>query len=226
MKKDPSRELENRIERVPATPGELIVLQTYNVQDASASAFETQWKTYSAQEITQEGCRLVRLHRDIDTPSRYVAYSVWESRLGMIGAMRVLVSTQPEYPLSGEMQQSFIRLKQHIAGRSRWTADMLPGKIVSLRHFYLKVRSEGEFERLWNQSAQHEVRQPRCLYKRLHRNLNLPTHYVSYSLWSDRGAPDEAAHHHAEYQTHNKPYPLSRPVTRLTVEIVTQFSAL
>jgi heme-degrading monooxygenase HmoA len=224
MKKDPAREIENRVERVPASPDEMIVLQTYNVQAGSETAFETQWRIFSVQESAQEGCQMLRLHRDLDNPTRYVSYSVWESRLALIGAIRALGTMQPEYPLSGEVQQSFIRLKEHAPGQLRRNIDVVPGQIVSLRHFYLKVKSEGEFQRLWTQSAQHEARQPKCLYKRLHRNLNLPTHYISYSLWTDRSAPDEAAHQHGEYQKHNKAYPLSKPVIRLTLEIVTQFS--
>jgi quinol monooxygenase YgiN len=223
MKKDPAREIENRVERVPASPDEIIVLQTYNVQAGSETAFETQWHTFSAQEAAQDGCRRLRLHRDVDNPTRYVSYSAWESRLALIGAIRALGTVQPEYPLSGEIQQSFIRLKEHVPGRLRHNIDVTPGQIVSLRHFYLKVRSESTFERLWTQSAQHEVRQSKCLYKRLHRNLNMPTHYVSYSLWTDRSALDEAAHQHGEYQKHNRPYPLSKPVIRLTLEIVAQF---
>lgn len=220
MKKDTARELENRVERVPASPGELIVLQTYNVTAGSEANFELQWKSFSAREIMQEGCQVLRLHRDVDNPARYVSYSLWESRLALIGAVRALEPSEPDYPLTGEVHESYVRLKEHIPGSLRRSEDVTIGQIVSLRHFYLKVRSESEFERLWTQSAQHEARQAKCLYKRLHRNLNLPTHYVSYSLWSDRSAPDEAAHQHTEYQAHNKPYPLSRPVTRLTLEII------
>lgn len=212
------RELENRVERVPAAPDRIFVLRSYTVQPGNESVFEVTWREFAVEQAKQDGCLLQRLHRDLEAPSHFVAYEVWHSRLALIGAIR---HTQglPAYPLAGPVHQTFVRLAAHIPGQLRDAHHAQPGQVVSVRRFYLKVNSEPAFERLWIQSAQAEAGRDDCLYKRLHRDLNLPAHYVSYSLWAHPQAVDEAAHNHAHWQATHEPYPLASPVIRQTLEV-------
>lgn len=215
------RELQNRIERVPAAPDQLFVLRAYNVQPGSEMSFEALWRDFAARVIQQPGCLFLRLHRDVEKPTRFLVYEWWRSRLALIGAMH-RSGDLPAYPLAGHVHEDFVRHSKGVAGSARDLRSALPGQVVTVRHFYLKVDTEPIFERLWAQSAQAEARRAGVLYKRLHRDLNLPTHYVSYSLWTDRAAPDEAAHDHAHWQAEHEPYPLASPVVRETLEVRAQ----
>ncbi|MEP7287946.1 MAG: antibiotic biosynthesis monooxygenase [Chloroflexota bacterium] len=208
------RELLNRIERIPAAPGQLFVLREYNSSDA---AFEPRWYAFAALQIAQRGCRFVRLHRDLEQPSQLVTFDLWQSRRALVTALQTL----PDKPIvSGVAHQTFLRLAQHVSGSRQNDNVAKVGQVVSLRHFWLKVGSERQFERLWTESAKHESQQAGCLHKRLYRDLNLPTHYVSYSLWANRAAPDEAASQHAHYQSQHTPYPLTSPVRRATLDVI------
>ena len=71
------RDLLNRIQRIPAAPDRLVVLRESNASDP---AFERRWHDYAALQMTQQGCRFVRLHRDIDQPLRYMTFDLWQSR--------------------------------------------------------------------------------------------------------------------------------------------------
>jgi quinol monooxygenase YgiN len=217
------RGLENMIERVPAAPDRIIALRSYTVQPGSESAFEAMWREFVAEQSKDAGFLLQRLHRDLEHPSHFVAYEVWPSRLALIGALRNTTEF-PAYPLAGSVHQTFVRLTKHVPGQLRDANYAQAGQVVSIRRFYLKVNSQPIFERLWVQSAQAEVHREGCLYKRLHRDLNLPTHYVSYSLWAHPDAVDEAAHNHAHWQAAHEPYPLSSPVVRQTLEVRTNIA--
>jgi len=212
------RELENMVERVPAAPDQIIVLRSYTVQTGNEPVFEVMWREFADGQSKHDGCLLQRLHRDLESSSHFVAYEVWRSRLALIGAIR---HTQefPAYPLAGSVHQTFVRLAAHISGHLRDAHQAQSGQVASVRRFYLKVNSEPTFEHLWTQSAQAEARRDDCLYKRLHRDLNLPTHYVSYSLWMHPQAVDEAAHNHTHWQSTHEPYPLASPVIRQTLEV-------
>jgi quinol monooxygenase YgiN len=212
------RELENLIERVPAAPDRIVALRSYAVQPGSESTFEAMWREYATEQLKQDECLFQRLHSDLEHPSHLVVYEVWPSRLALIGAIRNTPEL-PAYPLAGSVHQTFVRLTKHVPGQLRDANHAQPGQVVSVRRFYLKVNSESTFERLWIQSAQAESRRDDCLYKRLHRDLNLPTHYVSYSLWAHYEAVDEAAHNHAHWQAAHEPYPLASPVVRQTLEV-------
>jgi quinol monooxygenase YgiN len=215
------RELQNRVERVPAAPNQLFVLRTYNVQPGSEEGFGSLWRDFAAKMIQQPGCLFLRLHCDLERPARFLTYELWQSRLALIGAIR-RSGDQPAYPLVGHVHEDFVRHSKGVAGSERDLHSALPGQIVTVRRFYLKVNTEPIFERLWAQSAQAEARRTGSLYKHLHRDLNLPTHYVSYSLWADRAAPEEAAHDHAHWQAEHEPYPLASPVVRETLEVRAQ----
>jgi quinol monooxygenase YgiN len=213
------RAIQNRVEQVAAAPGQLLVMRFYT---ASGADFEQQWKTLAAIESQLDGCLWLRLHRNVDDPSgsdrEYVTLDLWESRAALVNAIRVMAA-QSAYPLAKETRQTFMRLKQDIRGISQ-SGSASTGNVASIRFFDLKVGTEGEFESLWNESAKHEARTAKVLYKQLHRNLHQPTQYISYSLWPDRNAPDEAASQHTHYQQGRKPYPLSDPVKRLTLDVV------
>ena len=160
----------------------------------------------------------LRLHRDAENTARFVTYDLWKSRLALTAAIRRLAD-ESAFPLNGVTHQTFVRLIDHVRGQSRNSEAAEPGQVATVRHFYLKVHSEPEFESLWRTSARNEAMQPGCLYKRLHRDLNLPTHYISYSLWANRDAPNEAANQHAHYQAEHAPYPLASPVIRSTLVV-------
>jgi heme-degrading monooxygenase HmoA len=212
------REIENRIERVPAAPDRLLVLSEYAITAGNQDAFEAQWRESALSQSQQAGYIFLRLHRDAENPARFVTYDLWKSRSALITAIRSLAD-ETTNPLSRTTHQTFVRLIDHVRSQSRKGETAESGQVATVRHFYLKVHSEPEFERLWRTSARNEAVQPGCLYKRLHRDLNLPTHYVSYSLWANREAPDEAANQHAHYQAEHSPYPLASPVTRSTLEV-------
>jgi quinol monooxygenase YgiN len=213
------RELENRIERIPAAPERLIEMCEYAVKPGSEATFEGQWREFAAQRARRDGCIFLRLHRAVEKTSHFITYDLWESRLALMGAIRSLPD-EPGYLLAGEAHRTYIRLVTHVGRLTGKGAMAQPGQVASLRRFSVKIGSQREFETLWNQSARDEARQEKCLYKRLHGDLNLPTFYVSYSLWADRAAPDEAASHHAHYQSSHKPYPLANPVLRSTLDVV------
>jgi len=213
-----AREIENRIERIPAAPRRLLVLSEYSLAPGNQETFEAEWRESATLRLRQNGCIFLRIHQDIDNTARFASYDFWESRSALISAVRNLAD-EIAYPLPGVAHQTYVYLVDHVRGQSRKGDFAAPGQFATLRHFYLKVRSESEFETLWRTSARAEAVQRGCLYKRLHRDLNLPTHYISYSLWADREAPDEAAHQHAHYQSEHPPYPLAAPVVRSTLEI-------
>jgi quinol monooxygenase YgiN len=160
----------------------------------------------------------MRLHRDTENPTHYVSYALWKSRRTLIDAIRALPD-EPAYPIIGEPHLNYVRTAIHVRGSQADTTLAALGQVASLRGFYLKVRSEPRFEQLWSTSARSEAHQRGCLYKRLHRDLNLPTHYVSYSLWANSAAPDEAASKHAHWQGQHEPYPLASPVVRMILEV-------
>jgi quinol monooxygenase YgiN len=212
------RELINRIERIPAAPDYIAEMQDYTVQSGNEDDFEKLWHGFAATQSQQPGCIFLRLHRDMERPSHYVAYSLWKSRRALVDAIRELPE-EPVYPITGEPHLTFVRTVMHIRGSQTNANTAAPGQVASLRGFYLKVRSEPRFEQLWRTSARSEAHQHGCLYKRLHLDLNLPTHYVSYSLWADATAPEEAASKHAHWQGQHEPYPLASPVVRMILEV-------
>ena len=122
--------------------------------------------------------------------------------------------------LPGRVHQTFTEPVRFIRGASGDVYHAAPGQVVTMRHFYLKVGQEPLFERLWNQSALAESTAPDCLYKRLDRDLNLPTYYVSYSLWNDPAAPVAAANQHSHWQADHEPYPLASAVIREMLAVV------
>lgn len=212
------RELINRIDRVPAAPDHIAEMRDYNVEAGSEGDFEKLWHAFAAEQSQQPGCVFLRLHRDLEKPSHYVTYNLWKSRQALIDAIRALPE-EPTYPLTGEVHLTYMRTAIHVRGSQTNANIAMPGQVASLRGFYLKVRSEPRFEQLWGTSARSESHQKGCLYKRLHRDLNLPTHYVSYSLWTNATAPEEAASKHAHWQGQHEPYPLASPVVRMILEV-------
>jgi len=217
------RELLNRIERIPAAPDRIVEVQDFSVQPDSADKFETLWHEIVSRQALQPGCSFLRLHRDTETPSHYVAYNLWDSRRALVAGIRPMPE-EPAYPISGETHLTYARTAVHVRGLQGDPNHAKPGQIASLRGFYLKVRSEQRFEQLWTTSARAESHQPDCLYKRLHRDLNLPTHYISYSLWADNDAPEHAANQHAHWQGQHEPYPLASPVVRMILEVRGNYS--
>ena len=211
---------DDQIEQIPAASGHLYVLQEYRLQPDSETAFETQWRHLAEAKMRQSGCLFVRWHKDMETARRSVTFDLWQGRVSLIAARRDL----PADPPSESVQNTFLRLARHVPGSWRNGRAAQVGHIVSLRHFFLKVGTEDAFEHLWTASARHEARQTTCLYKRLYRDLNLPTHYVSYSLWPDRDALLAAAQEHSHYQRQHTPYPLSSPVLRTTLEVAANLS--
>ncbi len=218
------RELENMIERVPAVPDRLFVMRTYSVQPGSEPEFEALWGGFATERAVLDGCVFQRLHRNAEKPSQFVNYDLWRSREALIGAIRSTANF-PAFPLAGRVHETYVRLSNHVRGQLRDANRATPGQVASVRHFYLKVGSEPQFERLWTQSAQAESVQDGCLYKRLHRDLNLPTHYVSYSLWTSQAASDYAASQHTPWQGEHEPYPLASPVIREMLEVRAQVMA-
>jgi quinol monooxygenase YgiN len=205
----------NQIEQVPAVSGHLYVLQEYGLQPHIETAFETQGRNLADIKIRQPGCLFVRSHKDVEITAQRVSFELWQGRVFLIKALLSL----PADAVSESVPQIFLRLAQHMPGSSHNGKAAQVGQIVSLRHFFLKVDTERLFEQLWTASAHHEARQTSCLYKRLYRDLEQPTHYVSYSLWPDRAAPLAAAQEHSHYQSQHTPYPLTSPVLRSTLEV-------
>ncbi len=218
------RDLENLIERVPAAPDRLFVIRTFSVQAGGEPQFEALWGGFAAEQAGKNGCVFQRLHRIVEKPSQFVSYDLWKSRQALIGAMRATTHI-PAYPLSGRVHETYARLSTDVRGHLRDVNHAAPGQVASVRHFYLKVGSEPHFEQLWTQSAQAESVQEGCLYKRLHRDLNLPTHYVSYSLWTSQAASEHAASQHSHWQGEHDPYPLASPVIREMLEVRAQVMA-
>lgn len=212
------RELTDRIERVPAAPDHIAEMQDYTVQPGSEDNFEALWHDFAAELSHQHGCILLRLHCDTEKPSHYVTYTLWESHWALVDSIRSMPEA-PVYPISGEPHLTYVRTVIHVRGSQLNPNHAASGQVASLRGFYLKVRSEPRFERLWRTSARAEAHQRGCLYKRLHRDLNLPTHYISYSLWADSDAPEQAASKHAHWQGQHEPYPLASPVVRMMLEV-------
>ena len=85
------RELENRIERIPAAPHRLIEMCEYAVKPGSEATFEVQWREFAVQRTRHDGCIFLRLHRDVEKTSNFVTYDLWESRLALIGAICAVV---------------------------------------------------------------------------------------------------------------------------------------
>ena len=207
------RDIENRVERVPASPGSLVALREFFVRSSSEGTFETTWREYAAQQIAQSGCQMLRLHHDSQKADRFISFEHWKSAANLTATIRRLGE---DIEFSGDSHQLFLRPKVQIMG----AADRLAGQFATVRRYYLKVGSEGEFESLWRESARQEARQADCIYKHLYRDLNLPTLYISYSLWVSASAPDEAASKHAHYQQQHKLYPLVRAVTPEKLELL------
>jgi quinol monooxygenase YgiN len=208
------RELENRIERIPAAPDRLFVVRHFAVSDQAA--FESQWRDYAALQAAQDGCIFQRLHHDLEKSGHYMTYDLWWSRLALIGALR---NTTAHREFIEPASQSFIGLVNTIPGQLRNGQGVQTGRAITVRHFRLKVGAEQEFERLWSESARSEARQTACLAKLLHHHLNLPTYYISYSVWTNAAASEHAASQHTHWQTDHKPYPLATPVVRELYEV-------
>ncbi len=219
------RDLESRIERVPAVPGALHVLREYKLQAAPKSDFEQQWTTFARKVASQSGCTFVRLHcnlhHDLSEPSHYLSDEAWQSRSALIRAQSNFQNApgDSDFPNMGRTSLTYVQLVRHISGRQADVRSIQPGQVVSYRVFSVKVGFGGQFERLWTQSAKAEVHQEGCLFKRLYRDLNLPTRYVSYSLWATAAAPEEAAAKHTHWQSQHPPYPLASAVMRAYLEI-------
>jgi quinol monooxygenase YgiN len=204
------RELHNRIERVPAAPDRLLAIRTFTGSD-----FASRWEEYAAAQVKQDGCLFLRLHRDLEKTGQYVTWDLWKSRYRLIEAIRAMpFSDDPEH-------ETFVRVITHVPGTLSKPQQAKAGQVASVRHFYLKVGTEPQFEQLWAQSARAEARQ--ALYKRLHRDLNLATHYVSYSLWTDQAALEAAASGHAHWQEEHEPYPLASAVVRQVLEVLSNW---
>jgi quinol monooxygenase YgiN len=218
------REFENLIERVPAAPDRLFVIRTYPGRPGSEPEFEALWGGVAVEQAAKDGCIFQRLHRDAEKPAQFVSYDLWKSRQALINAIRSTANSTT-FPVAGRVHETYARLSIHVRGHLRDANQAHAGQVASVRHFYLKVNSEPDFERLWTQSAQSEAVQDGCLYKRLHRDLNLPTHYVSYSLWTSQAASDYAASQHAHWQDEHEPYPLASPVIREMLEVRAQVMA-
>jgi hypothetical protein len=213
------RATQNRIDQVAAAPDKLLVMGFYSASDRAS--FEQQWQELTAIERQQQGSIWSCLHYQIDGDGNaptYITYDLWDTREALIKAIHVLAKSAV-YPLTKETRQIFMRLKPDVTSTSVLHSDNA-GQVASIRIFDLKVGTEAQFERLWVESARHEVKHSKVLYKRLHQNLHKPTQYVSYSLWADRAAPDEAAKQHPHYQQGRKPYPLTDPVQRYITELV------
>ena len=212
------RELIDRIERIPAAPDHIAEMRDYTVQSGNEDSFETLWHAFAAEQSQQPRCIFLRLHRNTEQPLHYVTYNLWRSRRALVDTIRAMPE-EPAYAITGEAHLTYVRMALHVRGSQANANIATSGQVASLRGFYLKVRSEPRFERLWGTSARSESRQQGCLYKRLHRDLNLPTHYVSYSLWADAAAPEEAASKHTHWQGQHEPYPLASPVVRTILEV-------
>ncbi len=212
------RDRENMIERVPAAPDRLFVIRSYAVQPGSESTFESRWRAFAAGQVGQRGCLFQRLHRDVEKTGHYVTYDLWQSQSALIEAIRNTAET-PNYPIAGSVRQTFVRLISEVAGQRRDTTRAKAGQAASVRHFYTKVMQEPIFERLWTQSAQNESGH---LFKCLHRDLNYPQHYVSYSLWPSVEASDQASSQHPHWQAEHEPYPLVSPVIKEMLVVVGQ----
>jgi quinol monooxygenase YgiN len=212
------REIENRVERIPATPDRLYVLNIYAIRSGAESEFESSWRNFAAHRLSQSGCEAIKLHHDLEKPSQYMCYDLWQDRKSLVAAIRTL-GTETTYPTSSPTRQTFVQLVDHVGSTNQAIATTI-GQVATLRIFSLKVKSEPQFERLWAASARHEIKQNGCLYKKLHRDLNLPTRYVSYSLWANSSASDEAASQHDHYQRNNTPYPLATPVIRSKLKVI------
>src|SRR5436190_18928124 len=152
-------ELLNRIERIPAAPDRIAEVQDFSVQPDNADKFESLWHEIASQQVLQPGCLFLRLHRDTEKPSHYVGYNLWDSRRVLVNAIRAMPD-EPAYPVSGEAHLTYVRTAIHVRGSQANPNDAKPGQIASLRGFYLKVRSEPRFERLWATSARAESHQP------------------------------------------------------------------
>lgn len=207
------RELQDRIHRIAAAPDHLTVIHTYSAD----SAFESRWREAAAALVSQMGYEFARLHRDSENEPQIVSLEQWKSRLALIDSLSSVGD-----PLPHAKHEQFVRLISNIRGAQRRTTTAKPGQAASLRHFYLKVGSEPRFEQLWIESAREEARRPDCLYKRLYRDLNLPTHYVSYTLWTTLDALEHAAANHPHWQAAHEPYPLASNITRLNMEVIAQ----
>ncbi len=208
------RELENLIERIPAAPDRLFVMRYYTANEPAA--FETHWREAAALQLAQDGAIFQRLHRDLEQPGRYVSYDLWESPSALGQAIR---NTIDAITLPDPAQQIFVRLIDPVPGQLRDFKGVRSGQAITVRHFSLKVGTEQEFEQLWSESARAEARQSDCLTKILHRDLHLPTHYVSYSVWTSPAAANHAASQHSHWQHDHKPYPLAGPVERELFEV-------
>lgn len=214
-----TRNLANRIARIPAAPGALHVIREYRLQ-ANAADFEAQWKALARQISQKPGCAFVRLHRDSEETGHYLSDEAWRARQYLVTALSITDSSAgADLSLPGQSSLTFVQLKRHIPGAQSNSVWAAPGQVASVRIFSIKVGAEGQFERLWTQSARAEAHQTGCLFKRLYADLNLPTRYVSYSLWADTAAPEQAASNHTHWQKQHPPYPLGSPVNRAYYEV-------
>src|SRR5262249_14417349 len=107
------RELENRIERIPAAPNHLIEICDYAVKPGSEATFEVQWRQFAAQRARHSGCTFLQLLQEVEKTSHFITYDAWESRLALVGVIRALPE-EPAYPLAGEVHRTYIRLVTHI----------------------------------------------------------------------------------------------------------------
>src|SRR5258708_26056519 len=103
------REIENRVERVPATPDRLLVLSDDSVTVGNPDAFEALWREWAMSRSQQSGCLFVRLHRDVDNPARFMTYDLSTSRPALIPPHRNPPDA-PAYPLSGPPSHTFLPL--------------------------------------------------------------------------------------------------------------------
>ncbi|HLY27485.1 MAG TPA: antibiotic biosynthesis monooxygenase family protein, partial [Aggregatilineales bacterium] len=199
-------------------------LREYRLQANVVADFEPQWGSVARQIAGRAGCAFVRLHRDNVNAGHYLGDEAWRTRQNLIAALSTTDDPagspgSGDLSLPGQSSLIFVQLKRHIPGAQSDIVQAASGQVASVRVFSIKVGAEGQFERLWTQSAQAEAHQIGCLFKRLYADLNLPTRYVSYSLWADATAPEEAASKHTHWQKQHPPYPLGSPVIRAYYEV-------
>src|SRR5258705_9981388 len=115
------REIENRVERVPAAPNRLHVMNVYSVRAGAEAEFEGLWREQSVSQLAARGCEFVRLHRDIEKPLQYVTYDLWKDRAALISAIRAM-GEMPAYPIVGRARLTFVQLVDHVDGALREAA--------------------------------------------------------------------------------------------------------
>ena len=91
--------------------------------------------------------------------------------------------------------------------------------LITLRRYRTADNKSQQFEQLWAESAQSEMKQPGIFGKWLYRSEPEECDYLSVSAWRQVSDAEALTHSHLEWQKDHPPYPLKAAPVRQVLEV-------